>query len=326
MEMRVISRAVFLPLVVVCSAWAAFGRWGIVLAAGLLFVALYVLVGQHMSKSAKAVWWIVFCLYLFNCLIWTVKDVIYVKEHAPRASCAANLRDIMFALKEYDSKNGSLPPAFIAAANGKPMHSWRTLLLPYLDEQALHAQYNMSEAWNGPNNSKLAVSLREFVCPSHPGKPGATSYLAVVGPNTGWPDKKPLKLSELPDDGRNTIMLVEIADSDIPWTEPRDLTIEEAIGAIQSGPHGGDATNVAFADGRIRCLPAYIPRDALERFLKTSGQDETPGIETLLSSLGPGPSPPVPWNFIVPALVTVLSYVVLVSSPRRRVENDRQEA
>jgi hypothetical protein len=28
---------------------------------------------------------------------------------------------------------------------------------------------------------------------------------------------------------RETILLIEIPDSDIPWTEPRDLTLEEAV-------------------------------------------------------------------------------------------------
>ena len=35
------------------------------------------------------------------------------------------------------------------------MHSWRVLLLPYLDRSDLYKAYDFTEPWDGPNNRKL---------------------------------------------------------------------------------------------------------------------------------------------------------------------------
>ena len=39
--------------------------------------------------------------------------------------------------------------------SGKPMHSWRVLILPFLDAEPLYKQYDFSEPWDGPKNSLL---------------------------------------------------------------------------------------------------------------------------------------------------------------------------
>ena len=79
-----------------------------------------------------------------------------------------NLKEIQLALLNYESAKGSLPPAYIADATAKPMHSWRVLILPYLGEMALYNKYNFNEPWNGPNNSKLAAQVPDVFrcCPS----------------------------------------------------------------------------------------------------------------------------------------------------------------
>ena len=53
------------------------------------------------------------------------------------------------------SEYGVLPPAYVADASGRPMHSWRVLILPFLDQQSLYNQYDFREPWDGPHNIKL---------------------------------------------------------------------------------------------------------------------------------------------------------------------------
>ena len=130
----------------------------------------------------------------------------------------------MFALEEYHKKNGSFPPAYVVDANGNPMHSWRAILLPYIDDPS--PKYDLSEPWNSAKNSQ-SHSV-DFVLLSQ--QPTTAEVYELSGgrqPNTAWPGKKPLKLSDLPDGGRHTIMLIETAKSGIEWTEPRNLTVEE---------------------------------------------------------------------------------------------------
>jgi hypothetical protein len=49
-------------------------------------------------------------------------------EAARRNACIKNLTLLGIALHNYHDKYKSFPPAYVADANGKPMHSWRILL------------------------------------------------------------------------------------------------------------------------------------------------------------------------------------------------------
>src|SRR4051812_11083639 len=64
--------------------------------------------------------------------------------------CDGQMRQIALAMRSYQADYGCLPPAYIADAQGKPMHSWRVLLLPYLDQAGLYDAYNFGEPWDGP--------------------------------------------------------------------------------------------------------------------------------------------------------------------------------
>src|SRR5438105_1376638 len=75
---------------------------------------------------------------------------------ARRNACGNNMKQIELALLNYHDANKSFPPAYVADAEGKPMHSWRVLILPYLERNDLYQQYDFNEPWNGPHNSRLA--------------------------------------------------------------------------------------------------------------------------------------------------------------------------
>lgn len=182
---------------------------------------------------------------------------------ARRLVCQQNLRDIGAALEHYHDARGRFPPAFIADENGKPKHSWRVLILPYLGEQALYDQYDFSEPWDGPNNSKLAAKMpRQYSCPDDQAakKSGSTNYLAVVGPGTAWPGAKPANLKDIFDKNYNTILVVEVAGQNISWMEPRDLDfvtfdakINSKISPSISSRHSNGA-QVLFANGSVQFL------------------------------------------------------------------------
>src|SRR4051812_12260530 len=59
--------------------------------------------------------------------------VRYSKPAAYRNSCASKLKQIALALHTYADVYHALPPAYTVDAAGKPLHSWRTLILPYMD-------------------------------------------------------------------------------------------------------------------------------------------------------------------------------------------------
>jgi len=192
--------------------------------------------------------------------------------------CLSQMRNISLALQTNATEHdGQLPPAYIADADGRPMHSWRVLLLPYLgdDGRALYEQYNFDEPWNGPNNSKLADQIPEiYHCIDDNDNPhGCTSYVAIVGPRTLWPGPEPRALDRVPDGAVNALLIVEVHKSGIHWMEPRDLHIGQMAMSVNptagqgiSSPHKGGA-NVMFADGHGTLLSDDIKPELLRQLI-----------------------------------------------------------
>lgn len=198
-----------------------------------------------------------------------------------RSQCKFNLMQIGLALSNYHDVFGSFPPAYIPDEYGRPMHSWRVLILPWLDQGPLYNQYRFDEPWDGPNNRKLhGAVVAVYQCLSDPAdsksaEKNFTSYVAVIGPNTMWPGSEPVKLGDVTDGTAKTLMVVEVANSGIHWMEPRDLhvlqmapTINSSSGQGISSKHVGGAQGL-LANGSARFfsdkLPAATLRDLLTR-------------------------------------------------------------
>jgi hypothetical protein len=216
-------------------------------------------------------------LGLIAVLMALLFPAISIPRHVSRSvSCRSNLLQIVLALHNYHDIYGSLPPNYIADKNGQPMHSWRVLILPYLEQKALYDQYRFDEPWDGPNNSKLADQIgRVYSCPEdHPNqsslKSVETSYVAIVGDHTAWPGEKALSFADFTDGTSNVIFIVEVHHSGIHWMEPRDLHISQMArtinaqhgqGICSAHPPGG--AQVALADGTVRFVPESLPADVL---------------------------------------------------------------
>lgn len=132
------------------------------------------------------------------------------------------------AVANYHDTYKCYPPPFIADADGKPMHSWRILLLPYLERNDLYQQYRFDEPWNGPNNRKLANQMPAQYALHGCEKPGnmTTNYLRVVGDTTASPAHRTIRDQDVTDGVVSTLFIVENVDSGIHWMEPRDLEFD----------------------------------------------------------------------------------------------------
>jgi type II secretory pathway pseudopilin PulG len=203
----------------------------------------------------------------------------------PRERCKNNLKQIGLALHRYHEKHGTFPPAYIADANGRPMHSWRVLILPFLGYQELYDEYRLDEPWDGPHNSQLSDRiLAEFNCPgSREAKLSPTtmtSYVAVVGPETAWPGDQPVSIGDISDGTANTLLVVEVLNSGIHWMEPRDLhtlqmasTVNAKAGQGISSVHLGGA-HVQECDGAVRFIMESTPASQLRALLTRGGSDD----------------------------------------------------
>jgi len=76
-----------------------------------------------------------------------------------------SLAHIGFAMELYRLEHGGkLPPAFTRDAEGKPLHSWRVLILPYLGEKekALYEKIRLNEPWDSEWNRQFHAQMPVF--------------------------------------------------------------------------------------------------------------------------------------------------------------------
>ena len=76
------------------------------------------------------------------------------RGEARRSQCKNNLKQIGLALHNYHDIYHVFPPAYTVDGNGKPLHSWRTLILPYLDQAPLYLKIDLSKPWDDPANAE----------------------------------------------------------------------------------------------------------------------------------------------------------------------------
>jgi hypothetical protein len=195
-----------------------------------------------------------------------------------RSMCKNHLHLIGLALHNYHDVYGCFPPAYIADENGQPMHSWRVLILPYIDQAPLYNQYRFDEPWNGPNNSKLAsITIPSYQCPANVDEQKElqqwTSYVAVIGPHTCWQGTEPVPISQITDGTSVTLLVVETRNSGIHWMEPRDLHVTQmpltvnAPGMGFSSLHEGGASGL-LADGSVRFVHETISAETVLRLIE----------------------------------------------------------
>jgi hypothetical protein len=182
-----------------------------------------------------------------------------------------------------------LPPAYIADEDGRPMHSWRVLILPFMSDQKLYEQYDFSEPWDGPNNRKLIDQMPSYYV--FPGDEadgaGETNYLAVVGAETVWPHDQSSRFDEVANHAK-TIMVIENRGSGIVWTEPRDLAFESMDFSLETNPPNGisskfDLPAIAALNGTVRRLERDVPSTTVRAMLTRSSDDDVddPGVVEL---------------------------------------------
>ena len=95
-----------------------------------------------------------------------------VQAAAEKEACRQNLNKIALALEGYQTKYKVYPPPVVFDRQGQPLHSWRVLILPYLDkeDEKLYSEFKLDEPWDSPHNSKLTLRMpKAYACPCDPG-------------------------------------------------------------------------------------------------------------------------------------------------------------
>jgi Protein of unknown function (DUF1559) len=224
---------------------------------------------------------------------------INAREIAARRISTNNLKQIALAMHNFHASFDQFPPAVIYGPEGKPWHSWRVLILPYLDRADLYNTYDFSQPWDSPRNKALIDQMPSvYRDPIHgQARDTYTNYAAVVGPGAIFrpegakqidPKTPPLGnggvgVRDIVDGTSNTLMVAPVEPGrKIPWTKPEDIEVGPAFSGFGQpkgiaapytflGPGGGKAAPVVFADGSVRMIGGSVNRLVLDALITCAG-------------------------------------------------------
>jgi hypothetical protein len=177
---------------------------------------------------------------------------VFVVRHAQHAAklCSAygRLCQMRLALQMYESQYGTLPPLCVRNRQGKPIHSWRALMVPCIEFESLK-RLDLSQSWDSQYNRGVAESIppgawtwwARDIPIGQP--PVSTCIVALLGRDSIWDAKTGLPKGTL-QRNPDAILLISMPESDIHPLEPRDITEEEVRTLI------GDNKEVLFIRAR----------------------------------------------------------------------------
>ena len=202
------------------------------------------------------------------------------REAARRAQSTNNLKQIGLAMHNHASATNHLPPQAVRDKDGKPLLSWRVVILPFLEQGALFNEFHMDEPWDSEHNKALLERMPSvYAVPGAKAKPGMTFYQGFAGKGTIFDPGKPdgVGFADVTDGTSNTIAVIEAREA-VPWTKPDDIPFEadarpEEAGALlkQLGSHFRGGFNALITDGSVRFIRESIAPTVLRALITRDG-------------------------------------------------------
>ncbi|QDU57805.1 DUF1559 family PulG-like putative transporter [Aeoliella mucimassa] len=193
------------------------------------------------------------------------------------AICAGNVRQISLALINYREVHGVFPPAYTVDEEGNPLHSWRTLILPYLEQMELYDQIDLTKPWDDPVNADARkANVWIYQCPAESSDVSThTNYVAVVGDDCIFSGSTPCNLAEITDLLSETLLVVEVNNQTIEWMEPRDISLQELLKLPGEGhlPHSR-SIHVGYADGSVAQVDTDFASKTLRVMATKAGEEK----------------------------------------------------
>lgn len=195
---------------------------------------------------------------------WLAVGVRSARTAARESQCFNNPYYTYVQLLNYRSTYGHYPRDVSSRLMVGAMHSWRAVLHAYERTDNFAAVYDLTQPWNSPGNLVAArVAPNQFVCPNNCNNGvRTTSYVAVIEDGISSLDRADALPREGPEVSRQ-VLLLEVPNSDIVWTEPRDLDVADLSRLDPTGDP--DGIMVVFADGATRRMKVEAVRALFRR-------------------------------------------------------------
>ena len=221
-----------------------------------------------------------------------------VREAARRTSCSNNLHQIGLALHNYHAAHQEFPIGAIEWRLGsdatKRQLAWSTFLLPFLDQQNVHNQLDLSTPFDSvENEAGAATIIPVFVCPSS--QRGATlvngrgpcDYGGIFDERISSPNNPPkgtmlndvaIALRDVTDGSSNTLIVAEDSGwRDGQWINGRNI-FDQAFPINQAPFFENDirsehpqGANAVWCDGSVRFLSESTSLETLAAICTRAG-------------------------------------------------------
>lgn len=204
------------------------------------------------------------------------------RQAARRTQSMNNLKQMGLGAHNFNDVNQNMPTGAFSA-DGTPLHSWQTQLLPFVDQAPLYNSINLDQPWNDTANAPMFRStIVTFLNPGEAGSQfaadgSAASHYSLNSGLTAVP--QPLLLRNVTDGTSNTLYAGEASGNFKGWGDPAN-TRDPALG-LNAGPDGFGGPyvggcNLLLMDGSVRFINNEVDPAILKAIATPSGNEVVP--------------------------------------------------
>jgi hypothetical protein len=180
-----------------------------------------------------------------------------------------NLKQLAIAMHNIHDVYGHCTSDVMPGGGAKPLAmSWRVQILPYIEQDNLYKQLDMTKPWDDPANLKLLEGFempKVFEFPGRAAPKGHTYFRIFKMPKDAKGTERPFlkegergpRLTDITDGTSNTLMIVEAGEA-VPWYKPDVLAYDGKLPLPQLGDPNTERFLAALGDGSVRSFRSRV--------------------------------------------------------------------
>jgi hypothetical protein len=200
-----------------------------------------------------------------------------------------NLKQLAIAMHAFHDAHGFCASDVMPGGGDKPIAmSWRVQILPYVEQDNLYKQLDLTKPWDDPANLKIleaAEMPKVFEFPGRAAPKGHTYFRIFMMPKDAKGKDRPfLKEGErgptlvaITDGTSNTFMIVEAGEA-VPWYKPDVLAYDGKLPLPSLGDPNTDRFLAAMGDGSVQSFRSRVLGEKTLRAMITINGGEVVGL------------------------------------------------